>query len=103
MNNEYALKCLIQLSVESAREEINKIDFAELETILPQDKFNALFDRICTIDTTQKVIHTAIKELRDGNPEDHPPIDVDSIFNKAESVFRLFYLLTVYLSSWRCK
>lgn len=101
MSNTHTLHALIRLAMESARDEINKIDFRQLEETMADEQFKSLFDRICTIDETQKVIQEAIAEIMDGNPESKKPINIDEIFETEKTVFRLFYMIRNKLCSWR--
>lgn len=101
ITNTHKLHSMIRLATESAREEMNEIELHKLEEILPDELFKPLFDRICTIDETQKVIQEAIAEIMDGNPESKKPIDIDEIFETEKTVFRLFYMIRNNLSSWR--
>ena len=68
ITNTHKLHCMIRLATESAIEELDKIELNELEEILPEDLFKPLFDSVCTIHETQKVINNAISEIVDGNP-----------------------------------
>ena len=101
ITNTHKLHSLIRLATESAREEIGKIDFNHLEDILPDETFKPLFDAICTIDETQKVINNAISEIMDGEPESKRPIEIDEIFETEKTVFRLFYMINNEISTWR--
>ena len=100
MNNTHRLLCLIQIATESAREEIDNINLRLLEETLPEAQFKPLFDAICTIDETQKVIAIAVKELIDGKPELKVPFDIDEVFDTEKTVFRLFYMIRDKLNRW---
>ena len=100
MSNTHTLHALIRLATESARDEINKIDFRQLEETMADEQFKSLFDRICTIDETQKVIQEGIAEIMDGKPEEKPPLEINA-FDTEKTVFRLFYMIRDELSRWR--
>ena len=101
ITNTHKLHSMIRLATESAREEINEIELNKLEEILPNELFKPLFDAICTIDETQKMINNAISEIMDGEPESKKPIDIDEIFETEKTVFRLFYMINDRISTWR--
>ena len=101
ITNTHKLHSMIRLATESARESINEIELNKLEEILPDALFKPLFDAICTIDETQKVIYNAISEIMDGKPESKRPIDIDEIFETEKTVFRLFYMINDRISTWR--
>ena len=61
VNNEHTLKSIIQFSAESARDELNRIDCARLEELLPDKEFQDLFSHICT---TDEMLKTVVEELR---------------------------------------
>lgn len=106
-NNEHTLKSIIQFSAESARDELNRINCARLEELLPDKEFQDLFSHICATDEILKTILCSISELMknnqypNGDVNNKTELNIDDIFNKEDSIFRLFYMIHDRLQHWR--
>ena len=106
-NNEHTLKSIIQFSAESARDELNRIDCARLEELLPDKEFQDLFSHICTTDEILKTILCSISELMEnkqyltGDVNNKTELNIDDIFEKEKTIFRLFYMIHDRLQHWR--
>lgn len=109
LNNQRALLSLALMGVESAREGLGTIHLNELEENLPEPMMTALFDSVCLVDETLKVAKIALSECLEGNPENHPHLDIDAAFNDCldtpefvrTPTARLFYLIRDRLNTWK--
>lgn len=101
ISNTRQLQALITLAVESAREEIDKINFRKIESSLSEEDFNDFFRHITSLDEMLKTIQISISEIKDKDPENKPDINIDSVFSNEETLFRLFYMINDYLNKWR--
>lgn len=101
VTNTHKLNSLIQLSVETAREELDKLPMRQYEEALPEDLYKTLFNALCTVDETHKLILKAIKAIMECNPEEKPSLEADHVFDSEKTVFRLFYMLNNELTNWR--
>ena len=110
-HNQRALLSLALMGVESAREGLDTIHLHELEENLPEPMMTALFDSVCLVDEALKVAKIALSECLEGNPENHPHLDIDTAFGDCldapapefirTPTARLFYLIRDRLNTWK--
>lgn len=100
VSNTKKLNFLTKMAADSAREELDKIHLRQLEDVLPEDIFTALFNSICLIDETQKCIQEAMRSLLEDDPESKPPLEITA-FDTEKTTFRLFYMMRDQLCRWR--